>query len=515
MAESLVVQPSGETTSSPPTADGDRVPTFQKVAWGIGGITDNVMANGIQNLAVPIYQIALGVNPIWIGWAMAIPRFFDVLIDPFIGNISDNTRSPWGRRRPYIVAGAIISAIFFTAVWWAPMSLIGKSLTLSLPIWGTVKVEHLFIYFLFSSMLYYLGYAIFTITQGALGYEMSMDYNERTRIMAWKSFFANASGVILPAIPKLSLWLPKWIEAHAGRWPDFLMRLVAHPSGVKIEAIGIRYVAMAAAVMILVAGVIPGLFCKERVQAYKQPKINVFRSIYMSLSNIPFMILAVIIFTILVGLFVVNPLALYINVYYVCNGNKDLAYEMVWYIGTIYAIMGVIVIPPISWIGTHYGKRQAMLFGQISVIVAQVASLWLFTPKHPYWQILQPMLCCPGLSCVWVLSGSMMADICDLDELKYGTRREGIFGAVFGMIFKAGVATVGIVAGYIMVYSGINDKLPMQTPETLWRIRSLFAFVPVAFLSFSAFLTWIFPITEKSAREVRAKIDARKKAAAL
>lgn len=462
----------------------NQVPLSQKIAWGAGGIMDNIMSNGIMQLALPIYQIGLGLDSRLVGWALFIPRIFDGVIDPLIGNLSDNTRSRWGRRRPFIVAGAVLGAIAFAGVWMPPL---GRSQNV------------LFAYFLILSIIYYFGYAMFTITQGALGYEMSTDYHERTRIMAWKNFFANASGFLLPWLYKLSL-LDIFTGTHI-------------PEGVKKEVIGVRTVGILVGVFLLATGVIPALLCKERTDAYKQPKINIFKAIGTTFRIPAFMILSGIIATILVGLFLVNNFAIYINIYYVCKGNKDFAALLSGYVGTGYATLGILAIPVITWLSRKWGKRKTMIVAQISVILSSLSSWWLFTPAHPYLQLIPPILSCPGLSCVWLLSGSMMADICDLDELKNGLRQEGIFGAIFALLFKGSLATVLLLSGYMLVWSGVKPDVA-PSDQSLWLLRVLFAGVPAVCVGISVVLASFFPVTEKSAHEVRVVLDARKKAKA-
>lgn len=77
-----------------------KVPLKKKLLWGAGGAADNLIYNGLANLVLPIFNVGLGIDAVKLGFAMGFPRFLDAVTDPLIGNISDNTRSRWGRRRP-------------------------------------------------------------------------------------------------------------------------------------------------------------------------------------------------------------------------------------------------------------------------------------------------------------------------------------------------------------------------------------------------------------------------------
>ena len=163
----------------------------QKVAWSVGGMADTLMSNVLFSLAIPIYCIGMGVSPFLIGIALAIPRLWDAVTDPVMGNISDNTRSRFGRRKPYIICGAIVASLLFCVIWHPPAFL---------------NEMGLFIFFTIVSISFFTAYTVFGVPWNALGFELTTDYNERTKVMAYKGFLASiACAVILPWPYKLSL----------------------------------------------------------------------------------------------------------------------------------------------------------------------------------------------------------------------------------------------------------------------------------------------------------------------
>src|SRR5579871_2001996 len=90
-------------TSVPATREADRVSFKEKVALGSGFLAVFYGNSGVKSLAIPIYQMVLGVNPALLGLVLAIPRFWDALTDPVVGMVSDNWHTRFGRRRPFIV----------------------------------------------------------------------------------------------------------------------------------------------------------------------------------------------------------------------------------------------------------------------------------------------------------------------------------------------------------------------------------------------------------------------------
>ena len=79
--------------ASPAVRPEDIVPLWQKIAWGAGGAADYMIPNVLSALAMPIFNVALGLNAVLVGLELAIPRLIDAFGDPLVGRLSDNTRS--------------------------------------------------------------------------------------------------------------------------------------------------------------------------------------------------------------------------------------------------------------------------------------------------------------------------------------------------------------------------------------------------------------------------------------
>ena len=98
----------------------DRISFSQMAAYGAGGIIPIALFNIAGILVGLMGNISLGLSAFWLGAILIIPRLWDALSDPIIGHLSDNTRTRWGRRRPYLLIGGIAVAISFVAIWWIP-----------------------------------------------------------------------------------------------------------------------------------------------------------------------------------------------------------------------------------------------------------------------------------------------------------------------------------------------------------------------------------------------------------
>ena len=146
----------------------DKISIIRKIIYGFGAFVNNLLGAAISTMTI-VLNLGLGMNPALVGLLSALPRLVDAFTDPLMGYISDHTKSKWGRRRPYIFIGAIVSGVIFALLWQLPR---GQS------------EEFYFWFFLIGSIIFYLAYTVFATPWVALGYELTPDYHERTSIMA-------------------------------------------------------------------------------------------------------------------------------------------------------------------------------------------------------------------------------------------------------------------------------------------------------------------------------------------
>ncbi len=451
-----------------------------KLFYGLGSISDVIMANIVFQLAMPIYNIELKVSAALIGLAISLPRLWEAITDPLIGNFSDNTRTRWGRRRPFLVVGSILGGILCALMWMPP------------PMLG---VNGLFAYFLVTSILFFTAYAVFSMPYNALGFEMARDYDSRTSLMSYKTFVMSIGS---------TLFLP-WL---------YKMCFIPAFGGSVIQ--GARFVGCIAGALIILFGILPAVLCREPAGTQRQEKIGLFIAMKYTFMNKSFLIVSGIVFCILMGIFLAFPLMIYINLAVVFAGQgmqeaKESAAQINGVYNTVYGVLGIVAVPVINLLSKRIGKKKTLIGGLLLVASAFALSPVLFSQKYPYLQLMVGILASPGLSCVWVLTSSMLADVCDLDELKTGLRREGMFGAAFSWLVKLGLAAVMALSGYIIAWSGFNSELAQQTVATVNFLRFFFAVVPLVFLGIAIVLTFIFPITRERLVEVQAELESRRR----
>lgn len=476
-----------EASIKPKTAPGDIVPFGQKLAFGSGHLANQLFPAALGVFMV-VLVMSLKMNPILAGILGALPRFLDALTDPIMGFISDNTRSKWGRRKPYILLGSVITGVAFMVMW---------QLNPEDSQWYN------FFYFLTISIFFYLGYTIFATPLIGLGYEMTPDYNERTRLMAVSQWMGQIAWMIAP-------WF--WVIIYDQQIFD------SAPEGARQLAIWVGAVCM-------ILGILPALFTKEMVvpekDKEKMAKLTrkefaknwkeFIRGIKLTLRNKPFVKLCGATFFVFNGFQTVAQFAMFIIVYYLFNGDKGDAGTWPAWFGTISAVAtALIVIPIVTKLSEKLGKKNAFIIATFISIVGYILKWWGFDPSNPWLMFIPIPLLSFGIGGLFTLMLSMTADVCDLDELNTGERREGMFGAVYWWMVKLGTAIALLTSGIVLWYVGFDEAITVQSMETLTNLRIADIAIPVVTAGIAIILVWKYDITEQKANEIRDALVARR-----
>ena len=463
------------------TATQDRIPLRQKSAYAVGMFVNNLQAAALPAMVV-ILNLGLGMDPFLVGLIAAIPRAFDALSDPLVGYISDNTRTIWGRRRPYILIGAILSGLVFALMWQLP-----DGRTESFYFWV----------FLGASILFFLTYTLYATPFVAFGYEMTADYHERTRLHA----FANTVGQLV--------WLAvPWFYALMAN--EYLFRDTVH---------GARTLAIAVGIAVAVLGVVPAIFCRERQvqvptagrkQGVLANTTEFFKGIGITFRCSPFAKICAATFLVFNGYQLGISFSLYVMIYYLFGGDNSQAGALLGWFGTVTAAATLVVIPITSWLATRMGKRRTFVL-TISISLIGYALKWVgYNPDHPYWLIYAAPFVAFGVGSLFTLMGSMISDVCDYDELETGKRREGVFGAIYWWMVKIGMALAGLLTGIMLNASGFDVALQAQPEKTLFLLRVFDVAVPLVTSVLAIVIMISYQISERRAYEIREELERRR-----
>ena len=474
--------PSTATTSH-------KIPFGQKVAFGLG-----MLANQMFPAALGIFMVVLVQDmgfPAWMwGVLFFLPRVFDSVTDPIMGFISDNTRSTWGRRKQYVFIGAIIMGISFVTMW---------------QLYREDGVDYNFVYFLCWSFAFYLGLTIFSIPYVAMGYEMSDDFHERTSIMAVAQWIGQWAWVIAP-------WF--WVVMY-------------DPSWFKNADTATRTLSVWVGVICMLLAMVPALFLPSRStkdDAHLVP-LNLsniggsLREILLgfkeAFGSVPFRKLCYATFLIFNAFNTVAAFSFFIVVYHLFGGNAGAAGIWPTLFGSIGALITTFaVIPTVAWMSRKMGKKKAFMLSQGISLIGYVLLYFLMVPGKPYMFMFALPFFSFGIGGLFTLMMSMTADVCDLDELATGKRREGIFGAIYWWMVKFGFAFAGLLSGAIMTLVDFSPSAAVQPAGAVDGLRLFYSGIPIFGTLLAMWVMRDYDLDEQRATEVHAELERRKRGAA-
>ena len=461
-----------------------KVPMTQKIAFGVG-----MLANQMFPAAISIFIVVLVQDLGFPGWMWGVvslaPRIFDSLTDPIMGFISDNTKSKWGRRRQYVFLGAITMGISFVIMW---------------QLFRDSSIDYNFAYFLFWSIVFYLGLTIFSVPYVAMGYEMSDDFHERTSIMAIAQWIGQWAWVIAP-------WF--WVIMYDTAWFE-------------TADIAVRELAIWVGLACAICAMVPAIFIKGKstLEEDYSPMtmkniggslIKIWDSFGEAFTSAPFRKLCFATFLIFNAFNTVAAFTFFIIVYYLFNGNAGAAGIWPTLFGSVGALCTTfLVIPIVAKMSKAMGKKKAFLISQSISVLGYVMLWFLFIPGKPYLFLIALPFFSFGIGGLFTIMMSMTADVIDLDELTSGQRREGIFGAIYWWMVKFGFAIAGGLSGAIFSVIGFDTALEVQPESAIVGLRLFFSGLPILGTVIAMLIMRNYDISEERANEIKAQLKIKR-----
>jgi GPH family glycoside/pentoside/hexuronide:cation symporter len=464
-----------------------KVPFGQKLAFGVG-----MFANQMFPAILGIFMVSLVQSFGFSGWMWSLvyffPRVFDAITDPIMGFISDNTKSKWGRRKPYVFIGAVLMGLAFTVMW---------------QLYADNSLQYNFWYFFLWSVVFYLGLTFFSVPYVAMGYEMSNDFHERTNIMAVAQWIGQWAWVIAP-------WF--WV-------------IMDDPDWFTSQEVAVRELAAWVAVPCAIAAMIPAIFIKSKstLEEDYEPLntaniggslIKILESFKDAFKIAEFRKICGATFLIFNAFNTVAALTYFVIVYRLFNGDAAATGIWVALFGCIGALgTTFIVIPAVTWMSKKMGKIKAFMWAQGISLIGYIMMYFLFVPGKPWLYLFALPFFSFGIGSLFTIMMSMTADVIDIDELNSGKRREGIFGAIYWWMVKVGFAIAGGLSGVIIGIVGFNPDLATTEQQgAVDGLHAFFCFFPAVGTIVAMLIMKSYDVTEERANEMRDELDRRKSA---
>jgi len=467
----------------------DRLPLATKAAYSLGTAVDMWGLWLYPSVAFAVFNLYLGVPPWLVGLALTLLRIYDAIVDPIMGWLSDNLRTKWGRRRPFILIAGILSGLclpilFLVSPGWADIKFLGLSAV--------------FWYMMISTMLYMPLISAFTVPYYSLGAEMSPDYHERTSIMSYRSIAQKVSE--LGNYYALRFTNLAWFLLPGTKQKNTLLGMQVYTS--------ILGIVMAIIAIIIFFRVKERYY--EKVVVKITEKVSILSGLGETLRCKPFRQMMVMGGAFTLGTSMVGALGYYATVFYVSCGDRIVGDNWQFWMGLAFMLGGIIGVPLHAKLSGRIGKREAAVAACLIGICGYGGSWFLYTPAIKWLQTISSGLMGMCAASLWMLHSSIGADIIDYDELNTGKRREGSFTACASYILKLGNSFGYYVSGLILTWSGFTWSVKVQSPQTIFWIRSSLASLPIVGLVVAMIFVMRVPLTMKKSEDIRDSLEDRR-----
>ncbi len=461
-----------------------------KLYYGIGSIAYGVKDNGFSYFLLFFYNQVMGLPSTWVAGAIFIALCFDALSDPIVGYTSDNWRSKWGRRHPFMYAAAVPVAVSYYFLWNPPA--------------GLTDVE-LFTYLVFLAVLVRTFITFYEIPSTSLVAEFTQNYEERTSMLAFRYFFGWSGGITIAVLAYRFMFVST----------DTIENGMFNKAGYSTYGlIGASIIFVA----IIVSAVgthrhIPSL----RKPPPKQPFVFAHKKQELTeiLSNRSFLVLFGSAIFAAAAAGISSGMNVYFNTLFWGLSPPQIAFvALSLYLSALMALM----FSP--FFGRLMGKRNAAITTFSTAIIMAPVPLFLrlagYMPPDGSDALVAWLFVFNGIEISFVITASilissMVADIVEESELKTGLRSEGLFFAARG--FAAKIVSGGgiLMAGIILAAANISGKskpgeVPSEDLETL-----VFIYAPTFMILYGIAIAFIFAyrISRESHEENVARLSEK------
>lgn len=430
-----------------------KIPLSTKLSYAVGNIGLVSLLAVMGFFLMVFYTDVALISPAIAGMALTVGKIWDIINDPIFGWLTDRTKSKHGRRRVYLIYGALPLVIATFILWAVP---VGLSNTAAF-IWIAVT------YIIFSTV-----YSIVYIPYSAMSAELTQDYDERTNLMTVASIGA-VLGYMIGSI--------------------FVRIIVGNADTPQLG-----YMIVGG-----VFGVLAGLSVAFVAWKVKEPtnfknvtsKIPLIKSIKTTFKNKPFVMLVSAFFLTRLAFTLMQAVMIYFVIYNI-GESRDAIGKLLTVIMLVIAAFIIVW----NWIGKRLSKSFSYVIGLTIVAICLFTSFWVGKGDMNMLLIIGIVLGV-GMSSHWVMPFAMMPDVIEYDEIKTGERREGIFYGVFGLTDKISRTLAIIILGWVLEFTNYVPNAEQNT-EALLGIRILFGPAPAILILLAIPILLIYPVNKKN-----------------
>lgn len=421
------------------------------------------------------YSQNLGLSLAAVGALIALSRLTDVITDPAIGIASDRWRTRFGRRKPWMVFGMPLKVL---SLW---MLFVPES-DFAVTLWGVMggdAVTNLYLFFWVSAL--YLGFTLVDLPYRAWGAELSLDYDERSRVTGWREAFGYGGTLMALLIP-------------------LIMSVAFDRPGADNALLGVAVVVV---VMMPLLSLPAFIWVRELPSRTTSMPVHWKRGLRIVWANGPYRRLVISL------LFLVAAVSMTASLSFFFVGSvMEETFDRYAVFILAYYVSSSMAIPIWFAISRRLGKHRTVVLGILWL------SLWsafipLLGPGH-YWIFFAVMMLKgSAVGALVFLPASMAADVVDLDTLRTGEQRTGLYFSLWGMVNKGAVAFGVFLATNGVVWFGFDPASAANTESAKLAVALLYSVIPAALACVALPLLWKYPLTRERQARMRAHIERR------
>jgi GPH family glycoside/pentoside/hexuronide:cation symporter len=440
----------------------DKMKWTTKLVYGVGDVGNAVANSAIQFFLMIFYTDAALVAPALASSALLVGKIWDAINDPLFGWISDRTTSRFGKRRVYMIFGALPLAVAIGLLWFVPAGL---------------SDTWVFLWIAFTFVLFDTIWTLTNVPYYALTAELTDDYDERASLTAFRMVLGVPAYIVGAALTPLIVGL-------------FATKRVGY------GWVGLIYGVLAAVALWVAAA---GLKERKKVSESKAetPAMQTFLATF---GNRPFVQLIVAYLVANVAFALVKTLLAYFLTYQL--GMED----QVPVVMLLLLLFVALFLFPWKTVSDRWNKGPAYAAG-LAIGGLAVAATFLLPHEPTRWVYLIAVVAGIGFSAQWVFPWAMVPDVVEYDRLATGEHRGGMYYGVWGLATKISEALGIAASGWVLQLFGYVPNVA-QTARTLLGIRLFFGPVPLIFFALALPLLIWYPITRSSHAEMRRKLEA-------
>ena len=447
-----------------------RLTVWQLSGYGVGEAASSLVLNGLFGFALIFYTEALGLSPALAGLALSVSVFWEALTEPAMGFISDRVRTRWGRRLPWIAVGAIAMAVSFVALWHVPQMFLGSQAAT-------------FGYLLAANIALRTALTIFVVPYLALGFEIAITPEERSRLQSVRWVFNMIANLLGPGLA----WL---IFFPTSNKPGSTGGQEMHVVG-NYQSMGIWF---AAAILVL-TGIL--IWACRRSASMGEPRrvshLNFLSTYRVVISDRPTLVILGALLLFVISMVLVSSIQTYVYVEFMhlTSRSKTIAASS----GMIGAAVGSLCGPIIAH---RFGKPDTLAIGCLVGITSQALSAIFFlsnsiAPSSEAGLIAFVVL----QSFYWGASGivlpivtGMMGDAAHIASARHDEILDGAYSGMFSLVWRVGTSISLLAAGFVLSSLGINASQAVAAATLSTNLAATMFLVGV--IGYVAALAWVF-----------------------